>query len=769
MAVNLSMLAGAGAQFFDNSGVPLTGGLVYTYAAGTTTPQATYTTSSGGTAHANPIVLDSAGRIPSGGEIWLTDAISYKFVLKTATAVTIATYDNVTGNSSGIYAAFAASSGSSLVGYTQGGTGAVATTVQAKLREFVSLKDFGAVGNGTTDDTAAVVLAINFINSNACVLMGDNLNYVVQYGVLPSVTKANSVLANINFTGKAGTTGTFLTIAGNYCTLRDVTVNGNMANMTSNTQGGDLLHLTGNNTTLDNVNLLAGTSVGLGIYDSVYVNASNCNFSNNASLGIQTYGASYLNFVNCQANANGYGYKNTRPYPINQTSANSIGFGVGIRCTSHHVTFTNCQFNDNGRDGITVGQGSYEAKFTACQALRNGDGGFTANKDNTGTGRPGEGLSPYDLWYDNCESANNYTSGISLYCSVYGVQVIGGSYYNNHRVAGDQTTEASSYFNGIYAAAASEDVVIRGARAYDNRNLTSVPTGQTATGSGPYTLTVNAWTIGTMNYYPKIAFYNTNGAFQGYAQLTAETTTSVTFNLTTYNAVTPGSIGGGWLVTQRVQHNGVFLDNSCNGSIDAVCSGHMQGPSSVVNFTGYDMISGGYANGQNVNLARNVVDATELLLNPTFDSNVTSWTANTTGGGSFGFDTTIARSPGSGKLVGGTSVAYADATLATSANSYVTQGWVRFSAWVYTSAFNGAFITLFWNGTSQTTAVSSLGESAWELLEITAFIPPGNASISARINVGAGITAYFDNLSLRGIAPPRGGDNLGVTWNGKPY
>lgn len=154
------MLAGAGAQFFDNSGVPLTGGLIYTYAAGTTTPQAAYTTSAGNVAHSNPIVLNSAGRVASGGEIWLTDAVAYKFVLQTSAAVTIATYDNVTGNSSGIYAAFAASSGSSLVGYTQGGTGAVATTVQAKLRQTVSVFDFGAVGDGTTNDTAAVSAAI---------------------------------------------------------------------------------------------------------------------------------------------------------------------------------------------------------------------------------------------------------------------------------------------------------------------------------------------------------------------------------------------------------------------------------------------------------------------------------------------------------------------------------------------------------------------------------------------------------------------------------
>ena len=43
--------------------------------------------------------------------------------------------------------------------YTPAGTGAVATTVQAKLRESVSVKDFGAVGDGTTDDTAAITAA----------------------------------------------------------------------------------------------------------------------------------------------------------------------------------------------------------------------------------------------------------------------------------------------------------------------------------------------------------------------------------------------------------------------------------------------------------------------------------------------------------------------------------------------------------------------------------------------------------------------------------
>jgi len=95
MAVILSPLAGAGWQFFDNNGVPLAGGLLYTYAAGTTTPQTTYTDSTGATPNSNPIVLDSAGRVP--GEVWLTTNINYKFVLKTSAGVTIWTNDNIAG------------------------------------------------------------------------------------------------------------------------------------------------------------------------------------------------------------------------------------------------------------------------------------------------------------------------------------------------------------------------------------------------------------------------------------------------------------------------------------------------------------------------------------------------------------------------------------------------------------------------------------------------------------------------------------------------
>lgn len=80
-------------KFFDNNGAPLAGGLVYTYAGGTSTPVATYTDSSGATTNPNPITLNARGE----AKIWLTPNVTYKFNVTDSSGNTLPGYpvDNI--------------------------------------------------------------------------------------------------------------------------------------------------------------------------------------------------------------------------------------------------------------------------------------------------------------------------------------------------------------------------------------------------------------------------------------------------------------------------------------------------------------------------------------------------------------------------------------------------------------------------------------------------------------------------------------------------
>lgn len=92
--VNLSPVIN-GVNVLSTTGLPLSGGLIYTYQAGSTTPLATYTTVNGNIANTNPIVLNPDGRTPS--EIWLQSGYSYKFQIETSLGVVVQTLDNIYG------------------------------------------------------------------------------------------------------------------------------------------------------------------------------------------------------------------------------------------------------------------------------------------------------------------------------------------------------------------------------------------------------------------------------------------------------------------------------------------------------------------------------------------------------------------------------------------------------------------------------------------------------------------------------------------------
>ena len=87
----------------------------------------------------------------------------------------------------------AASSGSNLVGFKQSGTGAVPATVQSKLRESVSVKDFGAVGDGVVDDTAAIQAAFDYAIPLSIPVKMDG-HYLVSGPIQPYAARASGGL-----------------------------------------------------------------------------------------------------------------------------------------------------------------------------------------------------------------------------------------------------------------------------------------------------------------------------------------------------------------------------------------------------------------------------------------------------------------------------------------------------------------------------------------------------------------------------------------------
>ena len=152
-------------QFFKANGEPLVGGKLYTYTAGTTTPQPTYTDSAGGTANTNPVILDSRGE----ADIWLGGA-NYKFKLADANDVEIWTVDNISAPTSGVSPALSGNvtidtnSSSPALKITQTGSG-YALLVQDDLdpdSTATVIDNTGKLGVGTVSPSELVDISVPF-------------------------------------------------------------------------------------------------------------------------------------------------------------------------------------------------------------------------------------------------------------------------------------------------------------------------------------------------------------------------------------------------------------------------------------------------------------------------------------------------------------------------------------------------------------------------------------------------------------------------------
>lgn len=127
-------------QFFDNNGKPLVGGLLFVYAAGTTTKQAAFTDASGLTQLPNPIILNARGEVAPSATgtscgLWLDPTLAYKYVLAPATDTDPPTnpiwpgVDNIVSAASAVLAqlaAFQATLGGVQIGSLQAYAGSTA-------------------------------------------------------------------------------------------------------------------------------------------------------------------------------------------------------------------------------------------------------------------------------------------------------------------------------------------------------------------------------------------------------------------------------------------------------------------------------------------------------------------------------------------------------------------------------------------------------------------------------------------------------------------
>ena len=221
--------------FVDAAGEPLVGGKLYTYIAGTTTLQTTYTDSSATTANTNPIILDSRGEanVRLGGAI-------YKFVLKDEDDALIWTVDNISAPTAAVSPVLSgnvtidSNTPSPALQITQTGTGAalkVQDSSDPDVTPFI-VDSTGQVGIGTATPVSALEIASPGVFTGAWAYLpsGTAMLFVqtsAPTGWTKSTTHDNKALRVVSGTASSGGTTGFTSVF----TSRTITV----ANMPSHT------------------------------------------------------------------------------------------------------------------------------------------------------------------------------------------------------------------------------------------------------------------------------------------------------------------------------------------------------------------------------------------------------------------------------------------------------------------------------------------------------------------------------------------------------
>jgi hypothetical protein len=388
------------------------------------------------------------------------------------------------------------------VGFIQAGTGAVTRTAQAKMRDVVSVKDFGAVGDGVTDDATAINAALTSVQSTGGVVefgpgtfvVGSTIqipdNCAIQgQGQRGATTIKLKSSANVNIVEAKSGTG------GNGIGIYDLTFDGNQDN---NTQGGVYLlgvtNLRGPAFTVQRVrvtntrNCVMATGVKTcffvggnvwsslrdievyrndfaqismwvqasdGIFDGVYLGTNGYSFGSSGVRGLFITGAGNF-FTNCY-------FGGTQPGPqVWLEGASAIS-----------NKFTGCIFDNAGSDGLRLTNGASYNQFTACQI---------------GTSTYSEGGTYYAV--DNSVTGGrNAWIGCRFY-SLYATAYATAGYYEGPGVNG-QSQLIGCEFDGTWTTSAvsvptTSTTQFVGNLGYDTTNVGTLKASTKVNVEGPY-------------------------------------------------------------------------------------------------------------------------------------------------------------------------------------------------------------------------------------------------------------------------------------------
>ena len=365
----------------------------------------------------------------------------------------------------------------SLVNYTPAGTGAVVTTVQTELREFVSVKDFGAKGDGVTDDTAAIQLALNAANNKT--LLFNEGTYLVSKSSSDYILEVPSSISIVGTEGQVTiklntATGTAYMLgratASSHFSMEGIILNGNSTVLTGiNCNGVHLPEATvikSKNNAYLNLKDQGSAVGGKGIYanNSAFIseiNVENDTFSNITRNAIQTYEATQITIKDCY----GTGFLTS----FTDINGQSLGVNGRTKCTirnnvvncSASFTATDSVFSLLGDDVECTGN---KVTGGGVQIVVHDMTGITANlrnyvvSDNMLWNSLGNGITinQNSATYGNNSNAQVVVSNNNIYSpALTGISVVG-AYVGSGATLGSTVISGNTVVDGLTNSLAPE-------------------------------------------------------------------------------------------------------------------------------------------------------------------------------------------------------------------------------------------------------------------------------------------------------------------------